>query len=80
MTVEPGRPGDYRTSCTCEGTTAERRASWWCPAYRCNYSAFNGYRRTPSPYSEIRCTACGNRWRTKAAYADALPRSIEVTP
>ena len=40
---------------------------------RCNYSAFNGYRRTPSRYSLIRCMDTGTFWRTAAAYVDALP-------
>lgn len=38
-----------------------------------NRSAFNGYRWTPSDYSEVRCTVCGRSWRTKAKYVDALP-------
>lgn len=38
-----------------------------------NASAFNGYRWTPSAYSFIRCVSCGQGWRTKAAYVDALP-------
>ena len=40
----------------------------------CNYSAFNGYRRTPSNYSCVRCLKCGRYWRTKAnvsGYRDA---------
>jgi hypothetical protein len=32
-----------------------------------NYSAFNGYRWTPSAYSEVACLDTGDRWRTKAA-------------
>jgi len=40
---------------------------------RCNHSAFNGNRYTPSAYSEVRCTVCGRVWRTKAAYVDTLP-------
>ena len=38
-----------------------------------NYSAFNGYRFTPSDYSEVVCTACETRWRTKANYVSMLP-------
>lgn len=34
----------------------------------CNYSAFNGYRYTPSDYSAVLCTTCGASWRTKAAW------------
>ena len=54
--------------CTC----ATRDA--WCVAVRkANYSAFNGYRRTPSDYSEVVCQTCGARWRTNAKYVDTLP-------
>jgi hypothetical protein len=42
--------------------------------YRANYSSFNGGRRTPSEYSEVICSRCGRRWRTKAAYVDTLAR------
>lgn len=38
----------------------------------CNYSAFNGCRRTPSNYSSIICYTCGNVWRTKADYVSQL--------
>ncbi len=44
--------------------------------YKANYSAFNGYRKTPSSYSEIHCKHCRSFWRTKAAYADSLPRIL----
>lgn len=40
---------------------------------RYNESAFNGYRRTPSEYSSIRCINTGDYWRTKAAYVNDLP-------
>lgn len=33
-----------------------------------NYSAFNGYRFTPSDYSCLRCRACDHVWRTRAEY------------
>lgn len=39
----------------------------------CNHSAFNGYRRTWSAYSEVACTGCHHRWRTRAAYVSLLP-------
>lgn len=35
-------------------------------------SAFNGYHRTPSDYSTVRCLKCRGVWRTKAAYVTAL--------
>lgn len=40
---------------------------------KCNYSAFNGYRCTPSLYSKVQCTKCLAIWRTKAAYVDQAP-------
>jgi hypothetical protein len=40
--------------------------------YRCNYSAFNGYRRTPSAYSTVKCRRCGSVWRTQAAYVSSF--------
>lgn len=42
-------------------------------ARRCNYSAFNGYHRTPSEYSEVWCVDTRMVWRTKSAYVDQLP-------
>lgn len=41
--------------------------------YKCNFSAFSGYRQTASDYSCVRCLTCGTFTRTKAAYVDALP-------
>lgn len=49
------------------------RASWVVLQREGNRSAFNGYRWTPSPYSEVRCTEGGALWRTKAAYVGELP-------
>jgi len=46
---------------------------WVVVQYKSNRSAFNGYRLTPSDYSEIRCLKCGNFWRTKARYVERLP-------
>jgi hypothetical protein len=39
----------------------------------CNHSAFNGWKYTPSKYSEVRCVMCGRSFRTKAAYVALLP-------
>lgn len=59
-------------SCRCGNRTA-----WYVVTYRGNFSAFNGYRFTPSDYSEVTCRVvqggCGARWRTKAKYVDSLP-------
>jgi hypothetical protein len=49
------------------------RSSWRVEVRKANYSAFNGYRRTPSAYSQLRCGHCGAVWRTKAAYVDKTP-------
>lgn len=45
---------------------------------KCNYSAFNGYRYTPSDYSLVRCAGCGATWRTKAAYVDDAPDVLGI--
>lgn len=37
-----------------------------------NYSAFNGYRFTPSNYSSVTCIRCHCVWRTKAPYVAQL--------
>jgi hypothetical protein len=49
------------------------RGRWVVTVRQANYSAFNGGRRTPSDYSEVRCPACPARWRTRAAYVAELP-------
>lgn len=49
------------------------RSTWVVVDRECNYSAFNGYRQTPSAYSLIRCGEGGAMWRTKAGYVDDLP-------
>jgi hypothetical protein len=53
------------------------RRRWRVRDYRCNYSAFNGYHRTPSDYSSVMCLGCSRSWRTKAAYVDGLPNLSE---
>jgi hypothetical protein len=55
------------TACKCGS-----RGAWRIVHYRCNYSAFNGYRCTASDYSLITCEDCGAMWRTKAAYVNEL--------
>lgn len=37
-----------------------------------NRSAFNGYRVTPSRYSELLCLACGRSWRSRAKFVARL--------
>lgn len=62
--------GHGRAGCT---NRKAHRSSWVVSVRRANYSAFNGGRRTPSDYSEVRCPLCPGVWRTKAAYVDELP-------
>jgi hypothetical protein len=57
--------------CACQ-PGPNRRLSWRVLQRRSNRSAFNGYRQTPSAYSEVRCLACGAIWRTRAEYIDSL--------
>lgn len=73
-------PGPQQRSPRCPGQSYAGRKIVDCGSedlevwtYRANYSAFNGYRRTQSEYSEVRCRKCGKIWRTKAAYVDSLP-------
>lgn len=59
------------------------RAGWYVVHYRCNYSAFSGYRHTSSDYSAVACRVCGAHWRTKAAYVETLrldPGRMSGTP
>lgn len=51
------------------------RESWVVVERNYNRSAFNGYRRTYSDYSLVRCTAsgCHGVWRTKAKFVNSLP-------
>lgn len=51
----------------------DHRPAWRVVVRGANYSAFNGGRRTPSPYSQLQCGECGAAWRTKAAYVAAIP-------
>lgn len=41
----------------------------------CNYSAFNGYRKTWSAYSLVKCVDTDTLWRTAAKYVDDLPNA-----
>jgi len=46
--------------------------NWRVIQRKCNHSAFNGYRRTPSKYSSVICLACHKIGRTKAKYIDEI--------
>jgi hypothetical protein len=60
----------------------DHRPHWYVVQRKYNKSAFNGYRRTPSTYSLVRCGApgCMGVWRTQAAYVDNLPDDPNGTP
>lgn len=47
---------------------------WEVKQYKCNHSAFNGYKYTPSDYSTVVChnSSCTGAGRTKAAFVDEL--------
>ena len=47
--------------------------TWRVLVRNANYSAFNGYHRTPSDYSSLRCGTCGRCWRTNAGYVGQVP-------
>jgi hypothetical protein len=61
--------------CECIELIGRQAASseWVVTQRRSSQSAFNGYRKTPSVYSEVACRSCLRRWRTKARYVDDLP-------
>ncbi len=60
-------------ACKCpESKKPADQRNWIVLQRRCNYSAFSGYRYTPSDYSCIQCHACGMVWRTKADYVSIL--------
>lgn len=58
------------TVCHCKDK--DRMKNWVVVHYKCNHSAFNGYKRTPSDYSLLRCRVCCSVWRTKADYVQTV--------
>lgn len=61
------------TTCKCKESTKKiEERNWVVVNRKCNYSAFNGYKRTPSDYSAIKCQSCIACWRTKAGYVKKL--------
>lgn len=66
------------TACRCRGTREEKLKNWVIIQYKCNHSAFNGYKQTPSDYSCIRCMVCGSVWRTKSDYVLMVKGRAEV--
>jgi hypothetical protein len=70
-------------ACTCPAPSRGQKHAFVRQAWRvlnrnCNFSAFNGYRETPSAYSSIRCLECGAVWRSKADYVMTLPDATET--
>lgn len=60
-------------SCQCEERQKPMaQRAWFVVDYKCNYSAFNGYKYTNSDYSSVCCHACRRTWRTKAGYVEDL--------
>lgn len=63
------------TCCKCLSVTDEyRRRHWRVWQRRCNYSAFNGYRYTPSAWSLVCCLICRALWRTTTNMSDTAKR------
>jgi hypothetical protein len=59
--------------CSCpERKKPIEERNWVVVDRYCNYSAFNGYHRTYSDYSGLKCLSCGQPWRTKAAYVTKI--------
>lgn len=50
-------------------------AEWTVLVYKANHSAFSGYARTRSSYSQLECDRCGFIWRSKAAYVESVKLS-----
>lgn len=66
-------------ACTCAErkeplvvTTKRPPRLWRIVKYKHHNSSYNGYRATPSRYSEVCCLRCGARWRTAAKYVGEL--------
>ncbi len=56
-------------ACTCaERAKPVKDRNWVVLQRHCNHSAFSGYRRTLSMYSQVLCNSCRAHWRTKALY------------
>lgn len=64
------------SACKCgERDKPVSERAWVVWQRNCNQSAFNGYRRTYSDYSSVRCISCEAFWRTKANYVPQLKDS-----
>lgn len=68
--------GGYACSCK-ERQKAIKDRNWVIRHYKCNYSAFSGYRQTWSEYSLIECKTCNSFWRTRAGYVYELSKEAQ---
>lgn len=60
-------------SCQCpERDKPVEERDWVVWQRKCNHSAFNGYKYTPSDWSSVACNQCRCSWRTKAKYVNKL--------
>ena len=66
--LAPLPAGSYHCTCTHFLNRQAQFDAWRIVHFKCNHSVFNGGRRTHSDYSQIHCTVCRRRWRTKAGY------------
>lgn len=55
-------------ACSCSGPIEDRLKNWRIIQFKCNHSAFNGWKKTYSEYSSFRCMVCTNIWRSKSDY------------
>lgn len=71
--AEDGMMIKMLSACVCKERKKQAcDRNWVVMDRKCNYSAFSGYRYTPSDYSCVECLTCGAIWRTKAKYVDIL--------
>lgn len=67
-------------TCKCKGTLEERMQNWVIIQYKCNHSAFSGYKHTSSDYSCFRCRKCQHVWRSKSDYVYTVKVLNEKNP
>lgn len=51
----------------------QRPRQWFVLRRNYSRSAFNGYKKQWSDFSDVMCRACEEHWRTKAGFVVALP-------
>jgi hypothetical protein len=55
-----------------ERAKAPEDRNWGVINRECNFSAFNGYRYSPSDYSKLVCLTCGAVGHTKAKHVSKI--------